>query len=503
MKNKRTQKVVVVGGGLGGLSAAISLATEGFSVDLFEKNDKPGGKLNVLEKGGFRFDLGPSILTLPHLFEALFTKAGKSMGDYVSFQEIKTHWRNFFEDGFVFDLCSDMREQEIELSKFPSDQSRGFFRFLEYSRDLCKITEEGYFAKGLDSFGELVRHYGPLKSFARFDPMRSLDAGVRRFVQEPHLVDTLNYFIKYVGSSPYKAPALLNLLPYVQFGYGLWYVRGGMHALAKGMERLLTELGGRIHYGAEVTGLATQEARVTGVVLHEGREVPADIVVSNMEVIPAYKKLTRESPSFLARYNKYEPSCSGLVLHLGVNRHYPQMAHHNIYHSADARRHFECVFEKRVLSEDPTLYVVAPCKTDPSLAPEGCEIIKVLPHIPHLKEKDPIPMADYHALRERVLVKLERLGLKDLRKHIVVEEMWTPHDIETLYGSNQGSIYGVVSDRWKNLGFKAPQRSAKYANLYFVGGSVNPGGGMPMVTLSGQLARDKILQDIGNGRLSF
>jgi len=496
MKNKRTQKVIVIGGGLGGLSAAVSLATEGFSVELFEKNDKPGGKLNVLEKDGFRFDLGPSILTMPDIFETLFTKAGKNMGDYVSFQEVKTHWRNFFEDGFVFDLCSDMREQEKELSKFSSDQSRGFFRFLEYSRDLCKITEEGYFAHGLDSFSELLRHYGLWKSFVRFDPLRSLDSGVRRFVSDPHLVDTLNYFIKYVGSSPYRAPALLNLLPYVQFGYGLWYVRGGMHALAKALEQLLQDLGGRIHYGEEVARLTTKDGRVTGAVFLNGREVPGDIVVSNMEVIPAYKKLTGESPSFLAHLKKFEPSCSGLVLHLGVDRLYPQMAHHNIYHSADPRRHFSCVFEKRVLSEDPTLYVVAPCKTDPSLAPAGCEIIKVLPHIPHLEEKNPIPLSDYQALRDRVLAKLERLGLKDLRQHIVTEEMWTPHDIERLYGSNQGSIYGVVSDRWKNLGFKAPQRSDKYANLYFVGGSVNPGGGMPMVTLSGQLVRDKILQDL-------
>ena len=144
-----------------------------------------------------------------------------------------------------------------------------------------------------------------------------------------------------------------------------------------------------------------------------------------------------------------------------------------------------------------TLYLVAPCKTDPLQAPEGCEIIKVLPHIPHMKEKNPFTKADYLAFRDRVLEKLERMGLTDLRRHIVVEDMWTPEDIQTRYFSNKGSIYGVVSDRFKNLGFKAPRRSETYSNLYFVGGSVNPGGGMPMVTLSGQLVKDKILSDIG------
>ncbi|MGR9088918.1 MAG: phytoene desaturase family protein, partial [Gammaproteobacteria bacterium] len=151
------------------------------------------------------------------------------------------------------------------------------------------------------------------------------------------------------------------------------------------------------------------------------------------------------------------------------------------------------------LSEDPTIYLVAPVKSDPGQAPAGCEIIKVLPHIPHLDPAHPFTEEDYRALRERVLIKLERMGLTDLRQHIVTEEFWTPYDIEARYYSNRGSIYGVVADRFKNLGFKAPQRSAELSNLYFVGGSVNPGGGMPMVTLSGQLVRDKILADLGMG----
>jgi diapolycopene oxygenase len=492
----KPQRIVVIGAGLGGLSAAISLATEGHDVTIVEKNDKPGGKLNVAEEQGFRFDLGPSILTMPHIFRALFERAGKSMSDYVEFQELKTHWRNFFEDGLVLDLCSDLREQEIELGKLPAGGADGFFEFLEYSRRLCQITEQGYFAKGLDSFAELVKFYGLGRSFAGFDALRSLDGGVRRFVKEPHLIDILNYFIKYVGSSPYDSPALLNLLPYVQFGYGLWYVKGGMHALARALERLLLDLGGRVRYRSEIVGIDRQESRLTAVRTAGGEPLPADIVVANMEVVPFYEKVTREPASFLARYTKFAPSCSGLVLHLGVDRHYPQLAHHNVFYSRNARLHFDSIFKKRILSADPTIYLVAPCKTDPALAPPGCEIIKVLPHIPHLKDAEPFSAAEYAAFRDRVLAKLERMGLTDLRRHIVVEKMWTPHDIEQLYYSNRGSIYGVVSDRWKNLGFKAPQRSERYRNLYFVGGSVNPGGGMPMVTLSGQLVRDKIQQDL-------
>ena len=496
---KQTQKnsrVVVIGGGLGGLSAAISLATEGFSVQILEKNDKLGGKLNILEKDGFSFDLGPSILTMPHIFENLFSRAGKNMADYVQIEKVEPHWRNFFPDGMTIDLCEDADQQRRELEKLGQETWGEFQRFMTYSKKLCIETEAGYFAKGLDGFWDLLKFYGPLRSLISFDVFRSMDQGVRRFISNPKLVDIFNYFIKYVGSSPYDAPALLNLLPYIQYHYGLWYVKGGMYGLAQALERLALELGVEIRLQAEVAEIQTQGKQATGVRLLDGEIIPADIVVSNMEVIPAMQKLLPSTPAVLKKMQRFEPTCSGLVLHLGVNRLYPQLAHHNFFYSAEPREHFDAVFHSGKLSDDPTIYLVAPVKSDPNIAPAGCEIIKILPHIPHINPDKPLTAEDYLALRERVLEKLERMGLTDLRKHIVTEEYWTPHDIQSRYYSNQGSIYGVVSDRYKNLGFKAPQRSSQLSNLYFVGGSVNPGGGMPMVVLSGQLVRDKILADL-------
>lgn len=488
-------RVVVIGSGLGGLSAAISLATEGFQVEVIEKNDKVGGKLNIMTKDGFTFDLGPSILTMPHIFDALFTKAGKNREDYVKFETVEPHWRNFFEDGTVVDLTPDKTSMRRELDKLGPKTAGEFERFMAYSKKLCEATEAGYFAKGLDTFWELLRYYGPVKSLLSFDVFRSMDQGVRRFISDPKLVEILNYFIKYVGSSPYDSPALMNLLPHIQFEYGLWYVHGGMYGLARAMEKLALELGVRFRLNSEVKEIQQENGRVTALRLTKGEPVPADIVVSNMEVIPAMKKLLHRTDADLSDVQCYEPTCSGLVLHLGVNRTYPQLAHHNFFYSDKPREHFDAVFHKGTLSDDPTIYLVAPCKTDPKQAPDGCEIIKVLPHIPHLNPNKPLSKKEYDAFRERVLIKLERMGLTDLRKHIVTEEYWTPHDIEARYYSNRGSIYGVVADRFKNLGFKIPQRSGKLNNLYFVGGSVNPGGGMPMVTLSGQLVRDKILAD--------
>ncbi|MGI9212986.1 MAG: phytoene desaturase family protein [Methylococcaceae bacterium] len=495
MTRKSTGRVLVIGAGLGGLSAAISLATEGFQVDLVEKNGHLGGKLNVLERNGFSFDLGPSILTMPHIFESLFTRAGRSMEDYLTIEPVTPHWRNFFEDGTVFDLWPDKLAMERELMRvFPKDV-KGFFRFLEYAGTITSKVEQGYFYDGLDTLWEVVRHYGIWSSLTGFDIFNSMDQSVRKYIRDPRLVDTLNYFIKYVGSSPYDAPGLMNLLPHIQFAYGLWYVKGGMYNLARGLGQLAAELGVNVHLDTEITHLDSGGGRIERAHTGDGRVFNADLVVSNMEVIPAMKHLLKCSETELKPLEKFGPSCSGLVLHLGIDRQYPQLAHHNFLYAHDARQHFDSIFQKGVLSDDPTLYLVAPCKTDPAQAPNGCEIIKVLPHIPAINPDHPLTHEDYMAFRERVLDKLERMGLTDLRRHIVTEETWTPLDIEKLYRSNQGSIYGVITDRKSNRGFKIPHRSSHYRNLYFVGGSTNPGGGMPMVTLSGQLVRDKILKD--------
>ena len=205
-----------------------------------------------------------------------------------------------------------------------------------------------------------------------------------------------------------------------------------------------------------------------------------------MEVIPAYRDLLNEDERFLNGLKRFAPTCSGLVLELGLDTQYPQLAHHNFFFSGDQREHFRNVFRGGTIPADATVYLVAASKSDPTVAPPGCDCLKILPHIPPIDPERPVEESEYKALRDRILTKLERMGLDDLRQHIVFEHMWTPVDIERAYRSNRGSIYGVVSDRFKNFGFKFPKQSIRYPNLFFVGGSVNPGGGMPMVVLCGQ-----------------
>ncbi|MEM7699618.1 MAG: FAD-dependent oxidoreductase, partial [Verrucomicrobiota bacterium] len=360
-------------------------------------------------------------------------------------------------------------------------------------REQYALTDEGYFAKGLDNVWEMLRHYGWRLIF-KMDHGNTMSESIYKKFDDPYLRMIFEYFIKYVGSSAKDAPGYMNMMPMIQFDYGLWYVKGGMYNLARGLARLLDDLGIPVRYSAEVASINQSGKQVSGVTLQSGEVLTSDYVVCNMEVIPAYKKLLDEPPKFMKKLEKFAPACSGLVIHLGTDRIYDQLAHHNFFFSTDQDKHFDTVFQKGELPEDPTIYLVAPTRTDPSKAPPGHDNIKILPHIPAIDPENPPSHEEYLALKDRVILKLERMGLTDLRQHIVVEDTLTPVDIEAMYRSNRGSIYGVVTDWSRNQGFKAPKQSSKYKNLFFTGGSVNPGGGMPMAILCGQKVSDRVVK---------
>ncbi len=486
------KRVNIVGAGLGGISAAIALASTGYSVKIFDKNSHIGGKLNILEKEGYKFDLGPSIMILPHIFRKLFEYTGRDMSDYFTITELSPQWRCFWEDGTVIDLHGDMKLMEKELDKYPEEI--GYYDYINYSRNLWKFSEDAYFERRSDTLRDIAEGYSLPELARKTDYFSTMTQGVERFIKEPHLRDMMKFFIKYVGSSSDNAPAIMNLLAYSQLGYGEWYVEGGMYNIARGLRRLMDELGIEIHLETEIKEILIEMDKAVGVQTSDGTIYPSDYVISNMETIPAYKKLLPENRNLIRKYEKtFEPSCSGLVLDLGIDRRYENLAHHNFIFSKDQSGHFDSVYNKKKMPDDPTIYLVAPTRTDPTVAPPGCDVIKILPHIPHI-QNPPYEKKDYDALRERVLDKLERTVMPDLRKHIVVEDMLIPDDIERMYYSNKGSIYGIVSDRRKNKGLRTPKKSEIYENLYFVGGSVNPGSGMPMVISSGQMVRDMIIE---------
>lgn len=494
------KKVLIIGGGLGGLSAAISLAQSGYAVSLYEKNNHLGGKLNRLEQDGFGFDLGPSILTMPHIFERLFSASGKKMEDYVPILRLEHQWRSFFPDGNIIDLYEDLQDMLEKNENLTQSDIDEYKQLLDYSKQLHEITEEGYFQKGFDCTKEVMSYHGMITSIKAFDLRSTMHEAIDKRISNPQFRDMLSYFIKYVGSSPYDAPAVLNMMIYMQHAQGVWYVPGGMHLLASGMVRLAEEVGVQLYTNQAIVQLQKEHGKITGAMLDSGEKLTADYYIANMEVIPVYEKLLHEKKSFIRKLRKkFEPASSGMVIHVGVKKSFPQLGHHNFFFSKNLKEQMDKIFHSHELPDDPVIYLVNVNKTDSSQARSGFENLKILPHIPYIQD-DPFSQEDYEAFAEKVLIKLEKMGLEKLRENIVTKDVWTPEDIQRTYSSDRGSIYGTLSDRKKNKGFKHPKQSRRYDNLYFVGGTVNPGGGMPMVTLSGQQVRDKIVErDQTNG----
>ena len=285
------KKIIIIGGGLGGISVAIRLAQSGFDVSLYDKNNHIGGKVNRLETEGFGFDLGPSILTMPYIFENLFNYSDKQMKDYVIIERLPLQWRSFFTNGEVIDLYEDLSQMLNANTYLTNDDIQQLHQFLNYAEKIHRFTEKGYFALGLDKVSEIIKYQGLLRSLKGVDYFSTMQQAINRYIEKQKLRDMLGYFIKYVGSSSYDAQRVLTLLIHMQYEQGLWYVKGGIHKLAQALEQLAIEEGVAIHTGMDVCSIDTYFNHITGVRLDDGSHVSADYIVSNREVIPTYRDL--------------------------------------------------------------------------------------------------------------------------------------------------------------------------------------------------------------------
>jgi diapolycopene oxygenase len=491
-----SKQIAIIGGGLAGLSAAIRLRADGHNVTVFEKNERAGGKLNIREGAGFQFDTGPSILTMPWVLEQLFASAGKKLSDYMEIIRVEPQWRTFFEDGVKIDMSADIPTMIEQMKAVSKEDAEELFKYLDYAAKQYELCMKSFYSQSLAGLNDL-RSLHSLSELLSMDPLKTVHQATQKHFKDPHIQQMFDFLVMYVGSSPYHSPAILSQLAHVQLGLGIYYVKGGMYNIARGMLKLLNELGVEVKTNAQVVQIETAQDVAKAIVLASGERVEADIIVSNLEAIPAYQSIINQHPQAgneSKKLEKFNPTVSGLVLLLGVDKRYDDLAHHNFFFSKNPEVEFQEIYDKGIPAEDPTVYVGISSKSDPTQAPAGCDNLFVLTHVPPLQPGE--SWEQYRtSYREIVLNKLERMGIKDLRKHIIYEYTFIPDDIQSLYGSNGGSIYGVAADKKRNGGFKIPSRSQILSNLYFVGGSTHPGGGVPMVTLSGQLTADLIKKD--------
>ncbi|MDE0014291.1 MAG: phytoene desaturase family protein [Candidatus Poribacteria bacterium] len=491
MKNK---KVAVIGGGLGALSGAIRLARLGFSVRLFEKNPKVGGKVNEVVLESYRFDTGASLLTMPFVIDELFDFAGFKRSDYLDFVSIDPICRYFFSDGSEMDASADKAKMRTAIQQLSPDEVEAYERFLNYAEQIHTLAAEIFMFTPIHEFRKLLkpRHFQTLFRLHQIDPFRTIHQSVSRFFSDPRLIQLFDRYATYNGSDPFQAPATLNIIPYVEYALGGYYVKGGIYRLIDALAVVARELGVQIHTSAKVEKICRDGKRASGVLVN-GEKIESDYVLCGADAIVAHDELIDGHQNRRERLNRLEPSLSGMVFLWGVRAKHPKLAHHNIIFSSDYDAEFKQIFKRQQVPDEPTIYIAITSKADASHAPVDGENWFVLLNMPYLapgqiweKEKD--------RMRSVVLDKLKRLGF-DIEDRIEVEQIYTPEDFSELYASNRGSIYGISSNS-KTTAFKRiPNRSRILDRLYFAGGSVHPGGGIPLVILSGKMAAALIAEN--------
>ncbi|PSK85879.1 phytoene desaturase [Limimaricola soesokkakensis] len=499
-------KTGIIGGGLGGLAAACTLAARGHDVVLFEKNDWLGGKAAVLEEGGFRFDMGPTILTMPRVLERIFAEAGRDLHAELDLRRLDPQWRCFYDDKTVLDLRDDPSHAAEAIGRLSPGDRAGFERFMEVAKRLSDVSDRFFFWKSVEDLRDTMDLKGSMNLSTLSDVMalrmhRTVAGQIKRDVKDKRVAQMLEHFIQYVGSSPLASPAVLCGIAQMQQGEGVWYPMGGTRAVPLALTRLAEALGVEIRTGAGVRRIEVTKGRARAVITDAGERVACDHVVSNMDSVRTYRELVggAEGRAF-DRTRKREAACSGVVLYLGLDRAYEHLAHHNFVFSRDPEEEFGAIYDHGEPAPDPTAYIAAPARTEPGVAPEGGEALYVLVHTPYLR-----PGHDWKQMlpgyREVILDKLRRsAGMEDIDARIVVERSLTPQDIHERYNVLDGAIYGLAS-HGKVLGaFKPGNRSRQVEGLYLAGGSAHPGPGMPMALMSGWIAADTLDRDAGGAR---
>lgn len=490
--------VIVIGAGIGGLSAAIRLAAAGRAVTVLEKNPRPGGKMGELslsgDSGTYRFDTGPSVITMRPAFERLFAAAGRRMQDYLSLLPVEPLTRYFYPGGHCLDISRQLERTLDGIAAIEPRDVEGYLAYLAYAARLYRITAPVFIFDRPPSFAS-VGKVAPA-DWSKIDGLRGMQQAIASHVHSAELRQLLGRFATYVGASPYRAPATLNVIAHVELNQGVWYPQGGIYQIAAAFERLALELGVQIRCGAEVKQIEVQDGRARGVVLDSGERLAASAVLANADAAGVYEKLLPSGAvpaAAVRRLSQAEPSCSGFILFLGVRGQHPELAQHNIFFSSDYRREFDEIFGQGRPPVEPTIYAAITSKATPTDAPPGCENWFVLVNAPALGQGWDWEQ-EKAAYRERVLGLLAKRGF-DLGGKIEIEETWTPLEIARQSAARRGALYGASSNnRW--AAFRRPHNRDPYVRgLYLAGGTAHPGGGVPMVTLSGQTAANLILED--------
>jgi len=487
---------IVIGAGVAGLATSIRLQSAGIKTTIFEANSYPGGKLTVIEKDGFRFDAGPSLFTLPQLLDDVYSSTGLNPRDYYQFEQVPVACHYFWPDGKKLNAFFAKADLKAELEKQLGVDGNAVLNYLEHSKKLYTEAGEIFLNNSLHKASTWLTKDAlqTLLQITKYDLFKSMNAANEARLQDPKLVQLFNRYATYNGSNPYQAPGILNSIPHLEFNEGTFFPKGGMHSITEGLYKAAQDLGVDFNFNHRVDEIIVKNKKVEGVKSND-KIHQADLVISNMDIYPTYEKLlpTQKTPT---RVKTQERSSSGLIFYWGINREFSELGLHNIFFSGDYKTEFKELFEEKTIGNDPTVYVNITSKLNPSDAPKGMENWFVLINAPSNEGQD------WNALtqqtRTKVIEKLSSMLGCDFERHIVTEEVLDPIGIEAKTSSFKGSLYGTSSNDRMAAFLRHPNFSSSVKNLYFAGGSVHPGGGIPLCLLSAKITANLIKDDLIN-----
>ena len=494
------ERVAIIGAGLGGLACAGRLAAAGFHVEVFEQADGPGGKAGSLSLGPFRFDTGPSLLTMPFVVDELFSDVGADRRETLEIEPLEVLCRYHLADGSTLDAVSDPATVAGRLDRLGWAEREQVEAYFDYCRGIWDASAEFFLFRPLIGPLRTVREIGltraldALRDLRHLDARRSMHEANADFFDDPRAVQLFDRRATYAGSSPYLAPATLNIIQHVDYALGGYVVGGGVRALVRALDQLAEDLGVRFHFNAPVERILSSSKTVDGLEVL-GERLGFDAVVSNADVNLTYASLLGDRESRAARrYAKLEPSSSALVFYWGLRGVHDEVDVHNILFSEDYAAEFEDLFVNHTCHHDPTVYIYVSSKYASEDAPDGCENWFVMVNAPHDRGQD--WTQEIERVREAVAAKIrDRLGI-EVAGLIEHSASLTPPELASKTGSRFGSIYGISSNSQWAAFQRQHNRCRHHRGLYFCGGSAHPGGGMPLVLLSGKMAAEHVREDL-------
>jgi len=489
------QTALVIGAGIGGIATAAHLARNGYEVTLLEKNAAPGGRCSQFIRDGHRFDIGATLFLMPEVFAETYAALGERMEDHLDLRRIDPTYRIHFDDGTRLALSANIHAMQSQLEAIEPGSFGGLLRYLAEGHEHYHLSLERFVGRNFYS----LLDYFSLQNLPLLFKLKALVKhydNIGNYFRHPYLKAAFTFQNMYLGLSPYDAPATYSLLQYTELADGVWFPMGGMYRLIESLESIARAHGVRFMYNTPVKQIEVDGSRATGVVLEGGARLSADVIVANADLPYVYRHLLPDRAD-ADRLERKKYTCSAIMFYWGVDKVYPQFGPHNVFLADDYRASFDRIFKDNTLPDEPSFYVHAPARIDPSAAPAGQDTLFGLVPVGHL---DAATGQDWDALRSRarsaVLGRLADMGVTDLEQHLKFEVSYTPRDWSSLYNLAKGAAFGLSHNFWQ-VGYLRPQnRHRRYGNLYFAGSSTHPGSGLPMALLSARLTTERILKEV-------